>query len=159
LRFRIRIIMERGRRLERGVRRRAGLSAWRRSAFVTRPHPAIVPWTGDQHRISDDILWCGRRAFCRRHSPALARGRGRAGRAADRRCRDGGDGSPLAELHVQLSDYIPLNATSVRRIAGAVAPLAFDRCLRRVVGPANIARNAKAAFDMSVQRYIAAISG
>ena len=25
-------------------------------AFVTRPHSAIVPWTGDSHRISDDIL-------------------------------------------------------------------------------------------------------
>lgn len=25
-------------------------------AFVTRPHPAIVHWTGDTHRISDDVL-------------------------------------------------------------------------------------------------------
>ncbi|MET0675810.1 MAG: MBL fold metallo-hydrolase, partial [Bradyrhizobium sp.] len=25
-------------------------------AFVTRPHPAIVPWSGDSHRISDDVL-------------------------------------------------------------------------------------------------------
>ena len=24
--------------------------------WVTRPHPAIVPWTGDSQRISDDIL-------------------------------------------------------------------------------------------------------
>jgi hypothetical protein len=46
----------------------------------------------------------------------------------------------------------------VRGIAHAVNPLAFDRIYGAWWGR-NIADNAKAAFDMSVQRYIAAISG
>jgi len=55
-------------------------------------------------------------------------------------------------------NYIPLNAAAVRRIAGAVDPLAFDRIYGAWWGR-NIADHAKAAFEMSVRRYIAAISG
>ncbi len=54
-------------------------------------------------------------------------------------------------------NYIPLNTKSVRRIARAVAPLAFDRIYGAWWGR-NIGADAKAAFDASVQRYIAAIS-
>jgi hypothetical protein len=46
----------------------------------------------------------------------------------------------------------------VRGIARAVAPLAFDRIYGAWWGR-NIADNARAAFEMSVRRYIAAISG
>ena len=48
-----------------------------------------------------------------------------------------------------------------RRCAGsgpAVEPLAFDRVYGAWWGR-NVADNAKAAFEMSVRRYIAAISG
>jgi hypothetical protein len=55
-------------------------------------------------------------------------------------------------------NYIPLNATAVRGIAEAVAPLAFERIYGAWWGR-NIEGNAKAAFEMSVRRYIAAISG
>jgi len=55
-------------------------------------------------------------------------------------------------------NYIPLNATAVRRIWAAVEPLAFDRIYGAWWGR-NVADNAKAAFEMSVRRYIAAISG
>ena len=55
-------------------------------------------------------------------------------------------------------NYIPLNTAAVRRIRAAVGPLAFDRIYGAWWGR-NIADNAKAAFEMSVQRYIAAISG
>jgi hypothetical protein len=54
-------------------------------------------------------------------------------------------------------NYIPLNAAAVRRIASAVAPLAFDR----VYGAwwdRNIETGGKAAFDASVRRYLAAIA-
>jgi hypothetical protein len=55
-------------------------------------------------------------------------------------------------------NYIPLNAAAVRRIARAVDPLAFDRVYGAWWGR-NIADDAKAAFEMSARRYIAAISG
>jgi hypothetical protein len=54
-------------------------------------------------------------------------------------------------------NYIPLNADAVRRIARAVAPLAFDR-IYGAWWSRNIGANARAAFDMSVRRYLAAIS-
>ena len=54
-------------------------------------------------------------------------------------------------------NYMPLNAAAVRRIADAVAPLAFDRLYGAWWGR-NIAAGAKAAFAASVARYIAAIA-
>ena len=54
-------------------------------------------------------------------------------------------------------NYIPLNAPAVRRIWAAVEPLAFERIYGAWWGR-NVADNAKAAFEMSVRRYIAAIS-
>ena len=54
-------------------------------------------------------------------------------------------------------NYIPLNAKAVRRIAHAVEPLAFDRIYGAWWGR-NIGENARAAFDMSVRRYLAAIA-
>lgn len=46
----------------------------------------------------------------------------------------------------------------MNRIARAVAPLAFDRIYGAWWGR-NIAGDAKAAFDASVRRYLAAIAG
>jgi hypothetical protein len=54
-------------------------------------------------------------------------------------------------------NYIPLNAVAVRRIADVVAPLAFDRIYGAWWGR-NIESGAKAAFDASVRRYLAAIA-
>ena len=54
-------------------------------------------------------------------------------------------------------NYIPLNAASVRRIARAVEPLRFDRIYGAWWGR-NIGGDAKAAFETSVRRYLAAIS-
>jgi hypothetical protein len=55
-------------------------------------------------------------------------------------------------------NLIPLNATAVRSIARAVAPLAFDR-IHGGWWARNIEADAKAAFDASVRRYLAAIAG
>ena len=52
---------------------------------------------------------------------------------------------------------IPLNAAAVRRIADAVAPLAFDR-IYGAWWDRNIASAAKPLFEASVRRYLAAIS-
>jgi glyoxylase-like metal-dependent hydrolase (beta-lactamase superfamily II) len=126
--------------------------------WITRPHPAIVPWAGDSHPISDDILlvrtgghFAGATIL---HWRAGADGRGAlltgdvAMVAADRRS--------LSFMY-SFPNYIPLNAKALRRIAHAVEPLAFDRVYGAWWGR-NIETGAKAAFDMSVRRYLAAIS-
>ena len=126
--------------------------------WVTRPHPAIVPWPGESLRISDDVLlvrtgghFSGGTIM---HWRAGAGGRGAlltgdvAMVAMDRRS--------LSFMY-SFPNYIPMNAASVRRIAGAVEPLAFDRIYGAWWGR-NIEAGAKAAFDASVRRYLAAIS-
>jgi glyoxylase-like metal-dependent hydrolase (beta-lactamase superfamily II) len=126
--------------------------------WVTRPHPAIVPWTGDSHRISDGIVlvrtgghFAGGTIL---HWRAGVEGRGAlltgdiAMVAMDRRS--------LSFMY-SFPNYIPLNAKSVQAIARAVAPLAFDRIYGAWWGK-NIATDAKAAFDASVRRYLAAIA-
>ncbi|PAY10802.1 MBL fold metallo-hydrolase [Bradyrhizobium sp. UFLA03-84] len=127
--------------------------------WVTRPWPAIVPWQGDSHRISDDIL--------------LLRGGGHFAGATMLHWRRGADGHGAlltgdiamvamdrrsVSFMYSYPNYIPLNASAVRRIAQVVAPLAFERIYGAWWGK-NIASDAKAAFDRSVERYIAAISG
>jgi glyoxylase-like metal-dependent hydrolase (beta-lactamase superfamily II) len=127
-------------------------------AWITRPHPAIVPWSGESHRLSDDILlvragghFAGATIL---HWRAGAGGRGAlltgdvAMVAADRRS--------LSFMY-SYPNYIPQNAASVRRIASAIAPLAFDR-IYGAWWDRNIEAGAKAAFDASVRRYLAAIA-
>jgi glyoxylase-like metal-dependent hydrolase (beta-lactamase superfamily II) len=126
--------------------------------WVTRPHPSIVPWSGDTYSISDDIQlvrtgghFAGGTVL---HWRAGADGRGAlltgdvAMVAMDRRS--------LSFMY-SFPNYIPLNARAVQAIARAVAPLAFDRIYGAWWGR-NIGANAKSAFDFSVRRYLAAIS-
>ncbi|MGJ4884173.1 MBL fold metallo-hydrolase [Bradyrhizobium sp. HKCCYLRH1065] len=127
-------------------------------AFVTRPHPAIVPWTGDRLAISDDVV--------------LLRTGGHFAGATILHWRKGvgGKGALLTgdiamvamdRRHVSFMysypNYIPLGAAAVRRIADAVAPLAFDR-IYGAWWQKNIGDDAKAAFDRSVRRYLQAIA-
>jgi len=127
-------------------------------AFVTRPHPSIVAWSGESFRLSDDIElkrtgghFAGGTIL---HWRAAADGRGAlftgdvAMVAMDRRS---------VSFMYSYPNYIPLNAPAVRRIADVVEPLAFDRIYGAWWGR-NIAAGAKAAFGASVRRYIAAIS-
>jgi hypothetical protein len=126
-------------------------------AFVTRPHPAIVHWTGDRYALSDDMVLLRTGG----HFPGAtmlhwahgAEGKGAlftgdiAQVAMDRR---------FVSFMYSYPNYIPLNAASVLRIANAVAPFAFDRIYGAWWGR-NIASGAKAAFEASVARYLAAI--
>jgi glyoxylase-like metal-dependent hydrolase (beta-lactamase superfamily II) len=125
--------------------------------FVTRPHPAIVPWTGETLQLSPDIL--------------LLRTGGHFPGATVLHWRQGADGRgallvgdiamvAMDRRHVSFMysypNYIPLGAAGVRRIKDVIAPLAFDR----IYGgwwDRNIASAAKAAFEVSVQRYLAAL--
>jgi hypothetical protein len=126
--------------------------------WVTRPHPAITFWSGESHRLSDDITlvrtgghFAGATIM---HWRAGAEGRGAlltgdvAMVAMDRRS--------LSFMY-SYPNLIPLNAKSVEAIASAVASLAFDRIYGAWWGRI-IAADAKAAFDASVRRYLAAIS-
>ncbi|MBR0929097.1 MBL fold metallo-hydrolase [Bradyrhizobium diazoefficiens] len=127
-------------------------------AFVTRPHSAIVHWTGESHRISDDLLLL-RTGGHFAGATVLHHARGADGRGAlltgdiaqvtmDRR---------FVSFMYSYPNYMPLNAAAVRRIAAAVEPLAFDRIYGAWWGR-NIAGGAKAAFAASVARYLAAIA-
>lgn len=126
--------------------------------WITRPHHAIVSWTGDRFSISEDIL--------------LVRGGGHFAGATMLHWRTGAGGKgalfvgdiasvAMDRAHVtfmySFPNYVPLNACAVRRIADAVAPLAFDRIYGGWWGR-NIANDAKARFDASVRRYLAAIA-
>lgn len=127
-------------------------------AFVTRPHPAIVAWCGETLELSDDIKlvrtgghFAGATVL---HWRKAASGRGGlftgdiAMVAMDRRS---------VSFMYSYPNYIPLNAAAVGRIAGAVAPLVFDAIYGAWWGR-NIATGAKASFDASVRRYLAAIA-
>lgn len=127
-------------------------------AFVTRPHPAIVPWSDDRVQISQAVT--------------LYRTGGHFAGATVLHWRDGAEGRgalfvgdiamvAMDRRHVSFMysypNYIPLGAAAVRRIAATVAPLAFDRIYGAWWGR-NIASGAKAGFDASVARYLAAIA-
>jgi hypothetical protein len=127
-------------------------------AWITRPHSAIELWSGEIHRVSDDIVlvrsgghFAGGTIM---HWRAGADGRGAlltgdiAMVAMDRRS--------LSFMY-SYPNYIPLNAASVRKIASTIEPLAFDR-IYGAWWDRNIATNAKAAFTGSVRRYLTAVS-
>jgi hypothetical protein len=126
--------------------------------WITRPHPAIMPWSGESFRLSQDIVlvrtgghFAGGTVM---HWRAGADGRGAlltgdvAMVAMDRRS--------LSFMY-SYPNYIPLNAQSVRTVAAAIEPLKFDR-IYGAWWDRNIGTNAKAAFTASVRRYLAAIS-
>ncbi len=125
--------------------------------WVTRPHSAIVPWSGDSHRLSDGIVLVRAGGHFRGgtllHWRTGAQGRGALFTgdivmvAMDRRS--------LSFMY-SFPNYIPLNAKSVQGIARAVAPLAFDR-IYGAWWDKNIEVDAKAAFEASVRRYLTAI--
>src|SRR5204863_8093087 len=121
-------------------------------------HKAILPWSGDSLALSDDITLL-------RTGGHFAGGTILHWRAGAQGCGAllTGDVAMVAADRRSLSfmysypNYIPLNATAVRRIARAVAPLAFDR-IYGAWWSKNIATGAKVAFDFSVQRYLDAIA-
>jgi hypothetical protein len=126
--------------------------------WVTRPHGAVVSWTGDTHPLSDTML--------------LARAGGHFAGATMLHWRAGAQGKgallvgdiamvAMDRRHVSFMysfpNLIPLNARAVQRIANTVAPLAFDRIYGAWWGR-NIASDAKVRFEASVRRYLAAIA-
>jgi len=126
--------------------------------WVTRPHPGIVFWSGENQKLSDNILLVRTGG----HFAGATVMHWRAG-AGGRGALLTGDVAMVAMDRHSLSfmysfpNYIPLNAKSVQGIARAIKPLAFDRIYGAWWGR-NIEADAKAAFDASIRRYLAAIS-
>lgn len=128
------------------------------AAFVTRPHPSIVAWSGERLQLSAGITLHRTGGHfpgaCVLHWTTAAHGRGALfvgdiAMVAMDRCH--------VSFMYSYPNYIPLGAAAVRRIADLIAPLAFDR-IYSAWWDRNIATGAKAAFDRSVQRYLAAIA-
>lgn len=128
------------------------------SAWITRPHSAIVTWTGDSFRLSDDILLVRAGG----HFPGGTMLHWRAGAEGHGALFTGDIASVTMDRRFvtfmySFPNYIPLNARAVKGIAAAVAPLQFDRIYGGWWGR-NIADGAKLAFDASVARYLSAIA-
>lgn len=126
--------------------------------WITRPHRSIVTWSGETHRLSPDLL--------------LVHTGGHFDGGTVLHWRKGADGhgalltGDIAQVTMDrrflsfmysYPNYIPLNAAAVMRIARAVEPLVFDR-IYGAWWDRNIAGGAKATFDASVRRYLAAIA-
>jgi hypothetical protein len=128
------------------------------SEWITRPHPAIVRWSGETCPLSAalTLIRCGGHfaGGTVMHWSEGAEGKGAllvgdvATVALDRR---------HVSFMYSFPNYVPLNATAVRRVQSAVAPFAFDRIYGAWWGR-NIATGARQAFDVSVERYLRAIS-
>jgi hypothetical protein len=127
-------------------------------AWITRPHASIVPWYGESCRLSDGILIVRAGGHFAGGTMLHWRGGAEGGGALLT-----GDIATVAMDRRSVSfmysypNLIPLNADSIRRIAAVVEPLAFDRIYGAWWGR-NIEADAKAAFNASVRRYLAAIS-
>jgi hypothetical protein len=125
--------------------------------WVQNPHPSIVHWSGDCLPLSSDLTLIR----CGGHFDGAQVLHWRSG-AEGRGVLLVGDVAQVTRDRRHLSfmrsypNYIPLDATAVRRIAEALAPFAFDRVYGAFPG-LTIAEGGRAALDRSVERYLAAI--
>jgi len=126
--------------------------------WVMRPHSAIVFWHGETHELAPGLTLIR----CGGHFPGgtvLHWARGAQGRGAllsgdvIQVCPD----RKSVSFMYSYPNYIPLNATAVRRILAAVEPFAVDQIYGAWFGQ-NIGANAKQVLRRSADRYIAAIT-
>lgn len=126
--------------------------------WVMRPHPAIVFWHGETHRLAPGLTL----VRCAGHFPGgtvLHWAGGAAGKGAllsgdvIQVCPD----RKSVSFMYSFPNYIPLNAPAVRRIVDAVEPYAFDQIYGAWFGQ-NILSDARQVLHRSAERYIAAIA-
>jgi glyoxylase-like metal-dependent hydrolase (beta-lactamase superfamily II) len=126
--------------------------------WVMRPHPAIVFWQGETHELAPGLtlIRCGGHfpGGTVLHWAGGAQGKG-ALLSGDviQVCPD----RKSVSFMYSFPNYIPLNASAVRRIVEAVEPFAFDQIYGAWFGQ-NIVSSAKQALHRSAERYIAAIA-
>jgi hypothetical protein len=126
--------------------------------WVMRPHPAIVFWHGETHQLVSGITllrlgghFPGATVL---HWAGGAQGKGSL--LSGDVLQVGQDRKTLSFMY-SYPNYIPLNATTVRRIMALLEPYQFDQIYGAWFGQ-NIKANAKQAFDYSAKRYLAAIA-
>jgi hypothetical protein len=127
--------------------------------WVMRGGTQVVHWTGETMKLNPEmtLIRCGG------HFPG--------GQVLHWSAAEGGKGALFTgdiamvahdRRHVtfmySFPNYIPLNATAVKRVAAAVAPFAFDSIYGAWTG-LNVIGGGKAAFAASVARYLKAIAG
>ena len=125
--------------------------------WVMRQSPSIVFWDGDTHRLSDAVtlIRCGGHF---EGGAVLHWAKGATGTGA----LFTGDIATVTmdRAHVSFMysfpNQIPLGAAAVRRIASAIQPFSFER-IHGGWWDRNIVSGARAAFDRSVARYLAAV--
>jgi hypothetical protein len=126
--------------------------------WVMRPDPSIQFWGGETRRLSPGLTLIR----CGGHFPGatvLHWAEGASGKGALLT----GDVIQVSEDRKSVSfmysypNYIPLNASAVKRIVAAVEPFRFDAIYGAWFGR-NVASGAKDALRRSAERYIAAIS-
>lgn len=128
-------------------------------AWVRRPSPRITFWSGDEHRLSDDVTLIR----CGGHFPGSAAIHWKAGP------RDGGALFPGDALQVVLDrrhvafmysypNHVPMKTSDVSDMRARLARHAFEDVYGYTWGR-NIIGGARAAVDESFDRHLAAVSG
>ena len=126
--------------------------------WVMRPHSAIVFWQGETHQLAPGLTLIR----CGGHFPGgtvLHWAGGAEGKGAlltGDVIQVGADRKSVSFMY-SFPNYIPLNASAVRRVVDAEEPFPFDRIYGAWFGQ-NILKHAKQALHRSADRYIAAIS-
>jgi hypothetical protein len=126
--------------------------------WVMRPDNAIVFWEGATREISRGLTLI----HCGGHFPGAtvlhwAEGAGGKGALLTGDVIQVGEDRKSLSFMYSYPNYIPLNATAVRRIVAAVEPFAFDAIYGAWFGR-NVAGGAKDALHRSAERYISAIT-
>ncbi len=126
--------------------------------WAMRPHPTIAFWQGETHQLAPGLTlirlgghFPGGTVL---HWAGGAQGKGAL--LTGDVIQVGQDRKTVSFMH-SYPNYIPVNATMVRRIMAALEPYRFDQIYGAWFGQ-NIRAHAKEALRYSADRYIAAIS-
>jgi glyoxylase-like metal-dependent hydrolase (beta-lactamase superfamily II) len=126
--------------------------------WVMRPHPSIVFWHGETHQLAPGLtLLCLGGHFPGAtvlHWTGGAQGKGAL--LSGDVLQVGQDRKSLSFMY-SYPNYIPVNASTVRRIAQALEPYPFEQIYGAWFGQ-NIVKDAKQAVRYSTERYLAAIA-
>jgi glyoxylase-like metal-dependent hydrolase (beta-lactamase superfamily II) len=126
--------------------------------WVPRPHPGIVFWQGETHELAPGLTLLRLGG----HFPGgtvlhWSDGAGGKGALLSGDVLQVGQDRRSASFMYSYPNYIPVNASTVRRIAARLEPYQFEQIYGAWFGQ-NIVENAKEAFRHSAERYIAAIT-
>lgn len=126
--------------------------------WVMRPHPAIVFWHGETHQLAPGLTL----VRCGGHFPGgtvlhwAGGGNGKGTLLSGDVIQVCPDRKSVSFMY-SFPNYIPLNASAIRKIVAAVEPFPFEQIYGAWFGQ-NILKDGKQVLKRSADRYIAAIS-